>query len=97
MNAPERAKVDIKSIIGEDDPGYATCLENWQETRVKLLSYGHPASKMQMEVVKRDNPEHVSARHTWYTTRILDFCAAIEQRDRSGHGLANPQSHIPNP
>jgi hypothetical protein len=78
LNSPERAALDIKFIVGEDDPGYANNMQNWQETRAKLISYGHQASKMQVEVVKRNNPEHLSAGHTWYPTKILDFCAAVE-------------------
>lgn len=78
MNSPERANLPIKYIVGEEDRGYQKYSENWQETKTKLLSYGHPASKMQMEVVKPGNPERLSAGHNWFLTRIFDFCAAGE-------------------
>lgn len=78
LKSPERAKLSIKYIIGEKDPGYSKCSENWEETRAELLHYGHPASKLQMEVIKQGNPEHLSAGHNWFPTKILDFCAAVE-------------------
>ena len=78
MNSPERADLDIKYIIGEDDPGYKKCSENWLEAKAKLLSYGHLPSKVQMEVIKKGNPDNLSTGHTWFPTRILDFCAAVE-------------------
>lgn len=77
-NAPERAQVGIKYIIGEKDPGYPKCSENWLESKAKLLSYGHLESKMQMEVIKPGNPEKLSAGHNWFPTRIWDFCIAGE-------------------
>ena len=78
LNSPERAKIEIKYIIGENDPGYEKCLENWLEAKAKLLSYGHPASKIQMEVIKKGNPENLSPGHNWFPTRILGFCSAVE-------------------
>ena len=78
MKSPERANLAIKYIIGEKDPGYKYCTDNWAETKAQLLSYGHPASKIQMEVIKAGNPEKLSAGHNWYPTRILDFCTAAE-------------------
>jgi dienelactone hydrolase len=79
LDSPDRAKIAIKYIIGEYDPGYQKCTENWQETRAQLLRYGHPASKIQVEVIKKDNAEKLSPGHNWYPARILDFCAAVEQ------------------
>ena len=78
MNSPERVNLPIKYIVGEEDRGYEKYSENWQEARAKLLGYGHPASKMQMEVIKPGNSEHLSAGHYWFPTRIFDFCAAAE-------------------
>jgi predicted esterase len=78
LNSPERAKLAIKYIIGEKDPGYKKCTENWEEAKAKLLRYGHPAARIQMEVIKQGNPEHLSAGHNWFPTRIFDFCAAVE-------------------
>lgn len=78
LNSPERAKLALKYIIGENDPGYTKCTENWAEAKAKLLRYGHAASRMPMEVVKKDNREKLSPGHNWYPTRIFDFCAAVE-------------------
>jgi len=78
LNSPERATLAIKYIIGENDPGYKKCSENWMEAKAKLLRYGHPASRIQMEVIKQGNPEHLSAGHNWFLTKIFDFCAAAE-------------------
>lgn len=75
-NSPERARLPIKYIVGEEDRGYPKYSENWQETKAKLLRYGHPASKIQMEVITKGNRDHLSPGHSWYPTRILDFCAA---------------------
>ena len=77
-NSPERAQIEIKYITGGNQSGYQEGLENWLEAKAKLLSYGHPASKIQMEVIKAGNPEKLSAGHNWYPTRILDFCTAAE-------------------
>ena len=78
MNSPERANLPVKYIVGEEDHGYQKYSENWQESRAKLLGYGHPASKMQMEVIKPGNPDRLSAGHNWFPTRIFDFCDAVE-------------------
>ena len=77
-NSPERAKIEIKYIIGGNESGYQECLENWLEAKAALLRYGHSASKIQMEVIKQGNPEKLSAGHNWFPTRILDFCVAAE-------------------
>jgi predicted esterase len=79
-NTPERANVAIKFIVGEKDPGYRHSLENWERTRAKLLEAGHPASRIQTEVIKAGNGEHLSAAHNWYPARILDFIGAEERR-----------------
>jgi len=78
LNSPERATLPIKFIVGENDAGCKRYLESWQETKAKLLRYGHSASRMQMEVIKQGNPEHLSAGHNWFPTKIFDFCAAAE-------------------
>lgn len=78
LNSPERATLPIKFIVGENDPFCKNYLERWQETTAKLLRYGHPPSKMQLEVIKPGNPEHLSAGHNWFPTKILDFCASVE-------------------
>ena len=79
LNSPERTKLPIKCIVGEEDLGYEKYSENWQETKAKLLSYGHPASRIQMEVVRKGNRESLNPGHSPYPTRILDFCASIER------------------
>ena len=53
-------------------------LFNWLETKALLLQCGHPASRIQMEVIKKGNAEKLSAGHNWYPTRIFDFCLAAE-------------------
>lgn len=77
-NSPERARIEVKFIIGESDPGYHKCSENWLETKALLLECGHPASRIQMEAIKKGNAEKLSAGHNWYPTRIFDFCLAAE-------------------
>ena len=79
LNSPERASLAIKYIIGEKDPGYDKCLENWTEAKTTLLSWGHPASKIQEEIIKPGNPEQLGAGHQWFPTKILDFCCQMEK------------------
>jgi predicted esterase len=79
LNQPKRARLPVKFIIGETDPGYSHCLENWEETRAELLRCGHSAARLQSEVVRAGNAAHLATGHTWYPTRILDFCAAVER------------------
>lgn len=79
LNSPERAKLPIKCIVGEEDRGYGKYSENWQETKTKLLRYGHSASRIQMEVIRKGNPENLNPGHSPYPTRILDFCASVER------------------
>ena len=81
-HSPERAALPVKFIIGENDPGFAHCSENWEESKAKLLSYGHTAAKLEMEVIKKDNAEHLGAGHQWYPARIFDFCIANERTGR---------------
>ena len=78
VNSPERAKVGVKYIVGDDDPNCKKYSENWLEAKAKLLSYGHLPSMMSMEVIKKGNPEKLSTGHGWFPTRILDFCASLE-------------------
>jgi hypothetical protein len=82
MNSPARANLDILYLIGAKDPGYEKCLANWRESRATLLSYGHPAAKMQEEIIQTGNPEGLSTGHNWYPTKILGFCNAVESRSR---------------
>jgi predicted esterase len=79
MNSPERGRLEIKFIVGENDPGYKRYCDTWAEVKTKFLSYGHSASRMQMEVIKPGNPEHLNAGHNWFPARIFDFCGAVEQ------------------
>lgn len=78
LNSSERARLPIKYIVGEDDRGYKKYSENWEETKAKLLRYGHPASKIEMEVVRKGNRDNLSPGHSVYPTRIVDFCIAME-------------------
>jgi len=84
LRSPERAQLPVKFIIGEKDPGYRNCSENWEEVRTKLLQYGHPAANLQIEVIQQRNPEHLSAGHNWFPTKILDFIIAAELRFQTG-------------
>jgi len=72
LNSPERAR------LGEEDPGYPKYSENWQQTKAKLLDYGHAVSMIEMEVIKHGNGDKLNPGHSCYPTRIFDFCAAGE-------------------
>ena len=78
LNSPQRATLAIKFIVGENDRGCKRYLESWEETKAKLLRYGHPASRIQMEVIRKGNRGNLSPGHNWFPTRIFDFCAAVE-------------------
>ncbi|OAI57976.1 hypothetical protein AYO49_01670 [Verrucomicrobiaceae bacterium SCGC AG-212-N21] len=78
-NSPERSGIAVKVIIGENDPGYEFCTQNWAESKAKLLSYGHPAANLQMEIIRKGNADRLGTGHQWYPTRILDFCSAPGQ------------------
>lgn len=79
LNSRERAAIAVKCIVGEEDRGYKFYMENWQETKAKLLRYGHSPSKLQLEVIKKGNPEKLNPGHCCYPTKILDFCLALEK------------------
>jgi hypothetical protein len=79
VNSAERAKLEIKVIVGEEDRGHQFYTDNWAVTKTKLLSYGHPAAKLQMEIIKKGNPEKLNPSHAWYPTRIMDFIIGVEQ------------------
>jgi hypothetical protein len=78
MNSPARAQLEIKFIVGESDPHYKTYSENWLKAKAQLLRYGHPPSKLQLEVINKGNPEKLNPGHNWFPTRILDFCTNVE-------------------
>ena len=86
VNSPERAKVGVKYIVGDDDPNCQKYSENWLESKAKLLSYGHLPTLMHMEVIKKGNPEGLSAGHGWFPMRILDFCASLERANNKSCG-----------
>ncbi len=79
LNSPERARVEIKFIAGEQDKGAATYTENWAETKALLTRIGHPESKIHEEIIRQGNPEKLPTGHTWYPTRIMDFFMRIQQ------------------
>lgn len=79
LNSPERARIGVKYIVGENDPNYTKYLEGWQETKSELLRCGHPASRIETEVIKKGNPERLNPGHNWFPTRILDFFADVER------------------
>ena len=74
LNSPKRAGIAVKFIVGEADPGCERYLESWTEAKAKLLSYGHDAAKLQMEVIRKGNPDNFGTGHQWFRTRVLDFC-----------------------
>jgi hypothetical protein len=76
-NSPERAGIAVKFIVGESDPGHERYLESWTEAKAKLLSYGHDAAKLQMEVIRQGNPDKLGTGHQWFRTRVLDFCLGV--------------------
>ena len=75
LHSAERAAIAVKFIIGENDPFYGKVYENWETTRSELLRCGHQETRLQSEIVKPANPQHLPTGHTWFPTRILDFCA----------------------
>lgn len=77
-HSPERAGVAVKYIVGENDGGYAKYIENWKETKAKLLGWGHPAEKIQEEIIRQGNPERLGTGHQWFPTKIMDFCIGVE-------------------
>jgi predicted esterase len=82
MNSAERAGIRIKYIVGENDPGYPKYTQNWVETKAKLQRCGHSESKIEMEIIKKGNPGKLGSGHQWFTTRIWDFCSAVESANR---------------
>jgi predicted esterase len=78
-SSPERAGIEIKYIVGESDPGYKKYSENWQATKALLLHCGHSASRIQTEVIRPGNHDKLNPGHTWYPTRIFEFCTAVER------------------
>jgi predicted esterase len=73
LNSPERAAIAIKFIVGEADPGYERYVQSWGDAKAKLLSYGHDAAKLHMELIRKGNPDQLGAGHQWFIKRILDF------------------------
>ena len=78
-DSPERAGIAVKFIIGESDPGYDFCMQNWEATKAQLLSYGHPAANLQMEIIRKGNADKLGTGHQWFLTRILDCCSTSGQ------------------
>lgn len=77
-NSPERARLPVKYIVGEEDRGYKKYSENWEDTKSKLLRCGHPAARLQMEIIRKGNRDNLNPGHSTYPTRIFDFCVAME-------------------
>jgi hypothetical protein len=82
VNSPARTNLDVLFLIGVKDPGYENCLANWRKSREQLIGYGHPAAKMQEEVIQTGNPDGLSPGHDWYPPKILGFCDVVETRSR---------------
>ena len=79
LNSPERARVEIKFIAGEQDKGAGFYSENWTQTKALLIRSGHPVSKFHEEIIRPGNPENLPVGHTWFPTRIMDFFIGIQQ------------------
>jgi hypothetical protein len=82
VNSPARTNLDVLFLIGVKDPGYEKCLDNWRKSREQLMGYGHPAAKMQEEVIQEGNPDGLSPGPDWYPAKILGFCEAVELKAR---------------
>jgi predicted esterase len=82
LNSPERSGIAVKFIVGEADPGCEKYLESWTQAKAKLLSSGHVAAKLQMEVIRKGNADNLGIGHQWFRTRVLDFCAAPDRAGR---------------
>ncbi len=81
LNSPERARVEIKFIAGEQDKGAALYAENWAQTKALLVRSGHPESKFHEEIIRQGNTENLPVGHTWFPTRIMDFFIGIQQAE----------------
>lgn len=79
LNSPQRARIGIKCILGENDPNYQWYLENWQKTKAELLRCGHPALRIETEVIRKGNSEKLNPGHNWFPTKILDFFSNIQR------------------
>jgi len=79
LNSPERARVEIKFIAGEQDKGATLYAENWAQTKALLIRSGHPESRFHEEIIRPGNPENLPVGHTWFPTRIMDFFIGIQQ------------------
>jgi predicted esterase len=60
LNPPERASLPVKYIIGEEDQGFERCLENWRETKARLLRCGHQDARIEMEIIRKGNRENLN-------------------------------------
>ncbi len=81
LNSPERARVEIKFIAGEEDKGAVLYAKNWAETKALLIHSGHPESKFHEEIIRKGNPDKLPVGHTWFPTRIMDFFTGIQQAE----------------
>ncbi len=79
LNSPERARVQIKFIAGEQDKGATLYAENWAQTKALLIRSGHPESTFHEEILRAGNPDKLPIGHTWFPTRIMDFFIGIQQ------------------
>lgn len=82
LNSPERANLEILFTIGANDPHYETYMENWRETKAKLLGYGHSEAKIREDVIQPGNPEKLNPGHNWFPTKTIGFCDAAEKAAR---------------
>jgi predicted esterase len=82
LKSPERAGIAVKFIVGEADPGCEKYLESWTQAKAKLLSYGHVEAKLQMEVIRKGNPDNLGTGHQWFRTRVLDFSLGADRGGR---------------
>ena len=48
-------------------------MENWRETKAKLLGYGHSEAKIREDVIQPGNPEKLNPGHNWFPTKTIGF------------------------
>ena len=79
VGSPERARVEIQFIAGEQDKGAKLYAENWAQTKALLIRSGHPESRFHEEIIRPGNPDNLPVGHTWFPTRIMDFFIGVQK------------------
>ncbi|GEP44302.1 hypothetical protein [Brevifollis gellanilyticus] len=79
LHSPERARVAVKMIVGDQDRGFQFYADNWATTKPLLIRCGHPESRLHEEIIRQGNAEKLPVGHTWFPTRLMDFVIGIER------------------